>query len=64
MKVNIDENPVTSAAYRVTGLPTLNVYRGGELVRSIRGTRPKAALLRELADVLEPVPDGQVPGGA
>lgn len=53
VKLNVDENPVTSAAYRVTGLPTLNVYRDGQLVRSIRGARPKAALERELADLLD-----------
>lgn len=53
VKVNVDENPVTSASYRVTGLPTLNVYLDGDVVKSIRGARPKAALLRDLADFLE-----------
>ena len=53
VKMNVDENPVTPAAYRVTGIPTLNVYRGGEVVKQIVGARPKAALLKELADILE-----------
>jgi thioredoxin 1 len=53
VKMNVDENPVTPAAYRVTGIPTLNVYQGGEVVKQIVGARPKAALLRELADILE-----------
>ena len=26
VKINVDENPVTPASYRVTGIPTLNVY--------------------------------------
>jgi thioredoxin 1 len=52
VKMNVDENPVTPAAYRVTGIPTLNVYQNGEVIKQIVGARPKAALLRELADIL------------
>jgi thioredoxin 1 len=52
VKLNVDENPVTPAQYRVTGIPTLNVYQNGEVVKQIVGARPKAALLRELADLL------------
>jgi thioredoxin 1 len=48
VKLNVDENPVTASAYRVTGMPTLNVYAGGEVVRQIRGAKPKSALLRDL----------------
>jgi thioredoxin 1 len=54
VKLNVDENPVTASAYRITGMPTLNVYVRGELVKQVRGARPKAALLRELAGVLAP----------
>ena len=53
VKMNVDENPVTPAQYRVTGIPTLNVYQNGEVVKQIVGARPKAALLRELADILD-----------
>ena len=53
VKMNVDENPVTPAAYRVTGIPTLNVYQNGEVVKQIVGARPKAALLRELAEIIE-----------
>jgi thioredoxin 1 len=52
VKLNVDENPVTAAAYRVTGIPTLNVYQNGEVVKQIVGAKPKAALLRELADII------------
>ena len=50
VKMNVDENPVTPSNYRVTGIPTINVYVNGELAKSIVGAKPKAALLRELAD--------------
>ncbi|MDP9821325.1 thioredoxin [Nocardioides massiliensis] len=52
VKMNVDENPATPASYRVTGIPTLNVYSGGELVKQIVGAKPKAALAKELADYL------------
>ena len=48
LKMNVDENPVTPASYRVTGIPTINVYQNGEVVKSIVGARPKAMLLKEL----------------
>ena len=49
LKMNVDENPVTPSNYRVTGIPTINVYVNGELAKSIVGAKPKAALLKELA---------------
>ena len=51
-KMNVDENPVTPASYRVTGIPTINVYQGGEVVKSIVGAKPKAALLKELEGLI------------
>jgi thioredoxin 1 len=52
LKMNVDENPVTPSSYRVTGIPTINVYQGGEVVKSIVGAKPKAALLNELSDYI------------
>ena len=52
VQMNVDENPITPATYRVTGIPTLNVYSGGELVKQIVGAKPKAALLGELQDFI------------
>ena len=52
VKMNVDENPQTPATYRVTGIPTMNVYSGGEVVKTIVGARPKAALLDQLDEFL------------
>jgi thioredoxin 1 len=52
VKVNTDENPRIASSYGITSIPTLNVYSGGELVKSIVGARPKPVLVRELADYL------------
>ncbi|MGI4895103.1 MAG: thioredoxin [Janthinobacterium lividum] len=49
VKINTDENPRIAAKYGVTSIPTLNVYSGGEVVKSIIGARPKPALLKELS---------------
>ena len=53
VKMNVDENPVTPAGYRVTGIPALNVYKGGELVKSIVGAQPKSVLLRQLSEFID-----------
>jgi thioredoxin 1 len=52
VKMDVDENPLTPAKYEVTGIPALNVYRNGEVVRRIVGAMPKAALLNELSEFL------------
>jgi thioredoxin 1 len=46
--MDADANPVTPAQYRVTGLPTMNLYYKGEVVKSIVGVRPKSAILNDL----------------
>lgn len=51
-KVNIDENPQIARDYQVLSIPTMSVFSGGQLVKSIVGAKPKAALLRDLADYL------------
>jgi thioredoxin 1 len=49
VKLNIDENPDTAAKYGIMSIPTMNVYKGGEVVRTIVGAKSKAALERDLA---------------
>lgn len=50
LKMDADANPVTPAQYRVTGLPTMNLYVKGEVVKSIVGVRPKSAILNDLSE--------------
>ena len=52
VKLNIDENPATAAQYGVVSIPTMNVYQGGQIVRTIVGAKPKRALLKDLEGVL------------
>ena len=53
VKLNVDENPVTSQKYRIMNIPTLGVFKGGEVVKEIVGARPKSALLKELAEFID-----------
>jgi thioredoxin 1 len=48
VKMNVDENPRTAAKYGIVSIPTMSVYQGGEVVKTIVGAKPKAILLRDL----------------
>ena len=45
VKLNVDENPRTAQDYRVISIPTMNVYQGGQVVKTIVGAWPKPRLL-------------------
>ncbi|GAU66738.1 putative thioredoxin [Streptomyces sp. NBRC 110611] len=51
-KLNTDENPATTAKYGVMSIPTMNVYKDGEVVKTIVGAKAKAAIERDLEDFL------------
>jgi thioredoxin 1 len=48
VKLNIDENPNAARDYQIMSIPTMAVFQGGQLVKSIVGAKPKAAILRDL----------------
>jgi len=54
VKINVDENPATVGKYGILHVPTVSVFSGGVVVKEVVGARPKSALLREFAEVLEP----------
>ena len=51
-KLDVDTNPKTAREFQVVSIPTLIVFKDGAPVKRIVGAKGKAALLRELADVL------------
>jgi thioredoxin 1 len=52
VKVNIDENPETTRAYRVMSVPTLTIFKGGQPVHSVAGAKPKGELIRLIESAL------------
>jgi thioredoxin 1 len=52
VKLNVDENPAIAQNYGVLQIPTLNVYKDGEVVKQIIGAKPKSMLLRELEGII------------
>ena len=47
-KVNIDDNPSVAQQYGISSIPTLLVFKGGEVTESFVGVRPKTALQEAL----------------
>jgi thioredoxin 1 len=52
VKLNTDENPEITARYGITGIPTMNVYVKGQVVKTVVGALPKPKLVRELGEFL------------
>jgi len=48
-KLDIDNNPVTTARYNVRSIPTLLFFRDGQLVESVVGLRSRNELAARIA---------------
>ena len=44
MKLDVDANPEIATRYSVRSIPTIMVFKGGELVEAAVGVRPRPAL--------------------
>jgi len=51
-KLDVDANPSTARDFQVVSIPTLILFKDGQPVKRIVGAKGKAALLREIADVV------------
>ena len=51
-KLNIDENPNTPTQYGVRGIPTLLIFKSGEVVAEKIGAMPKSALQQWIEESL------------
>ena len=47
-KVNVDDCPAIAAEHRISAIPTIMIFRNGELVDRTTGLASKAALLEKL----------------
>ena len=48
-KVNVDENIATASRFRIQGIPTLLVFKGGQVREQLVGTQPKSVVEKALA---------------
>ena len=51
-KVNIDDNPNTPTRYGVRGIPTLMLFKNGQVAATKIGTLPKSKLVEWVESVL------------
>ena len=54
-KLNVDENPNVSFKYQVRGIPTLLLFKGGQVVESVVGLADKDDLKKVIDKHLVPV---------
>lgn len=47
-KLNVDENQKTSTAYSIMSIPSLLIFKGGQVVATLVGFRPKEKLVEEI----------------
>jgi len=47
-KMDVDSNSATPMRYKVTGIPTLLVFKGGQVVEQIVGYKPKDTIAQAL----------------
>ncbi|HID93436.1 MAG TPA: thioredoxin [bacterium (Candidatus Stahlbacteria)] len=52
-KVNVDDNPDIAGRYGIMGIPTLLIFKDGELVDQIVGAAPKEQISAKLDNILQ-----------
>ena len=52
VKVNVDEEPALAAQYRITSIPAMKVFKGGDEVRELIGAMPKQMIEQQLEGIL------------
>jgi len=52
VKMNVDENPETAAKYGIMSIPTLILFKNGQVAKQVVGALPKSRLQQELEPAL------------
>jgi thioredoxin 1 len=53
VKLNTDEDPSIAVKYGVSSIPTMNLFLGGEVVKTIVGAKHKPILIRDLEEFIK-----------
>lgn len=51
-KLNVDENPQTASRYQIASIPTMLIFKDGEVIDRIIGAQPKQAIAERLNRVM------------
>ena len=52
-KMNVDEQPQTTAQYGIQSIPTIKIFQNGKIVDQVIGAVPKNVLVDKLNDILK-----------
>ena len=50
-KLNVDENPQTATKFGIMSIPTMLIFKNGDVVDRMVGVQPKAAIEQKLASL-------------
>ncbi len=51
-KLNVDDNPMTASSFGIRGIPTIILYKNGQVVDQVVGAVPKAELEKTIGKSL------------
>lgn len=51
-KLNVDDNPVTAQKYGIVSIPTLMIFKNGEVAEQLIGAHPKKRIKQAIDEVL------------
>ncbi len=49
-KLNVDDNPATATKYGIRGIPTLLLFKGGQVVQQLVGVKSKAEIKKIIVE--------------
>nr|YP_010338437.1 thioredoxin [Rhodaphanes brevistipitata]UNJ18387.1 thioredoxin [Rhodaphanes brevistipitata] len=52
IRINTDKNPTTAMEYSIRSIPTILIFRKGELLTKITGAVPKSTIIQTLEQLL------------
>jgi len=51
-KLNVDENPATATKFSIQSIPTMLIFKNGQLINTLVGALPKSEIIRHINDVV------------